>query len=290
MSIKEQLKEAVANSDSTPINEALQGMFESVELSDDVRVKFSTVFESLVKAKAIELAESYIDDAAAKADVLVQEHKAELDESAEEYGKYLAEQMEKKVDTYLDHVVEQWLEENRLALEGSLKVEMFDNLVGGLKEMFVENNIVVPEDAVDVVKELEEEIKDLEATADKAVMEAKEYKDKCRLYEKAEVIKAVTKGMTESQAEKITALAEGLDFTADFESRLTTIVEFASGAKLGVISEKEKKGEEESGEDADKGSETFKSDDESEKKDKDMKESAPNDPMSAYLEAAKKIR
>lgn len=287
MSIKEQLKEAVVSSDTTAITEALTSVFESVELSPDVKSKFSTVFEGVIKAKAVDLADQYISEAAVKADALIAEHKASLNEAAEQYSKYIAEQFESKLDVYLDHVVETWLEQNKLAVEAGLKVEMFDNLVSGLKTMFVENNIVVPTDAVDVVKELEEEIQDLENKLDQAITESTEQKRILQGIEKQNAIARVCGDLTESQKEKVKSLAESISFSNEFESNLRSIVEFATLGKLGtstLIKEKEE-GSEEYKDGEEEGDEKKKKDG----KDKEeMKESFPQ--MDAYLAAAKRMR
>lgn len=183
MQIKEQLLEAVSH-DDTKITTALDGIFESVELSEDVRNKFSTVFESVIKTKAVELAEAHIAEAAEKAEAVIAEHKQDLDEAAEKYGEHLAEQMSNKLDSYLDHVVEAWMAENKLAVENGLKVSMFDGLMEGMKNLFIENNVHCPDDKIDMIEALEENIQDLEGRLDSVVVENRQHKEYANYVEK----------------------------------------------------------------------------------------------------------
>lgn len=288
MSIKELLKEAVTNTDNTAITEALNNVFASTELSESVKTKFSTVFESVIKAKAIELAESHINACAEEAETIIASHKASLTEAAEEYAKFYEAEMATKLDAYLDHVVENWETENRLAVENGLKVEMFDGMVSGLKEMFVQHNIIVPTDAVDVVKELSEEIEELESKLNDAIVESTNQKRYIQTVDKEKAIARIAEGLTASQKEKVKTFAESLEYSTDFDEKLQTIVEFfTSSSKSNQLNEKEedkKKGEE------DKGSEKFKSDDEDDEESKEKLKESANPRMNQYLAASKKLR
>lgn len=295
MSIKQKLKEAVLQTSNVQLTESMQDIFESVELSDDVRTKFSAVFESVVNAKAVELAESYVNTAGDKADELVEAKIVELEESAEEYAELYKTQLAEKVDIYLDHVVDKWLQENQLSIEAGLKTEMFDGFVTGLKAMFIENNIAVPEDQVNVVAELEEEIQDLESKFEGSLNENKSLKDELKEFKRGQVIESVVADLTESQKEKVRNLAESIQFDESFQSRIESIVEFATGSKFGQMTEKkDDEDDKETTDDADKASPNFKSDEDEEEKDKekedkkgDLKESA--DPaMASYISAARR--
>ncbi|CAL9955483.1 head scaffolding protein [Vibrio phage D479] len=277
MHIKEQLLEAVSQ-DDTQITAALDGIFESVELSEGVREKFSVVFESAIKAKAVELAESYITEAADKAEEVIAEHKQELNEAAEKYGDHIAEQMSNKLDSYLDHVVDAWMAENKLAIENGLKVSMFDNMMEGMKDLFVENNIECPEDKIDVVETMEENIQDLESQLDSVICENRKYKDYASYVEKNIVIDEATANMTESQKEKVLTLAESIRFDENFKSNLHAVIDFAAGIQLSEVEAPAKKDEDEEDDMA-----SEKDDKKDDKKD-DMKEQfVPR--MSQYLSA-----
>lgn len=278
--IKEQLLEAVSQDDAK-ITAALDGIFESVELSDDVRNKFSTVFESVIKAKAVELADSHIAEAAAKAETVIAEHKQELNEAAEKYAEHLSESMQNKLDSYLDHVVDAWMNENKLAVESGLKVAMFDNLMNGMREMFAENNIHCPDNKIDMIATLEENVADLEDRLDSVIVENRKHKEYAQYVEKNIIIERATAEMTESQKEKVVDLAESIRFDENFEDNLTSVIKFASGINLVEKENKQKDGEKEP--------EDGKDSEPEDGKKEPMKEAAPTN-MAAYLNAARLTR
>lgn len=281
MQIKEQLLEAVSHDDAK-ITTALNGIFESVELSEDVRNKFSTVFESVIKTKAVEIAEAHIAAAADKAETVINEHKEELNEAAEKYGEHLAEQMSNKLDSYLDHVVETWMTENKLAVENGLKVSMFDGLMEGMKSVFIENNVHCPDEKIDMIDALEENIQDLEGRLDEVVIQNRQHKEYANYVEKNIIIERVTKGMAESQKEQVSDLAESIRFDENFEDNLNSVIKFASGIKLA---------EKEDDKEADDEKKPLEKDAEkdAEKDDEEIKESAVPS-MAAYLKAARTTR
>ncbi|AUR85744.1 coil containing protein [Vibrio phage 1.081.O._10N.286.52.C2] len=282
MQIKEQLLEAVSQ-DDTKITTALDGIFESVELSEDVRTKFSTVFESVIKTKAVELAEAHIAEAATKAEAIITEHKEELNEAAEKYGEHLAEQMSNKLDSYLDHVVDAWMAENKLAVENGLKVSMFDGLMEGMKNVFIENNVNCPDEQIDMIDTLEENITDLEARLDVMVVENRGHKEFANKVEKKSIVERVTKGMAESQKEQVSDLAESIRFDENFEDNLNSVIKFAAGIKLAEM-------EDEKGDEEKKKPEPKKDgEDDAEKKDEEMEESTVPS-MGAYLRATRSTR
>lgn len=197
---------------------ALDSIFESVELSPEVKAKFSTVFEATVKQHAVKLAESHIEKIAALAEEKVEEEKEKAEEKAE---KKIAESAGK----FLDHVAKEWMAENQLAVDRGIKADLFESVVAGMKELFVEHNVIVPEEAVDVVAELQEELQ--------------EQKDEsARLFEATGVLEATiatmkrdtalveaTRELTESQKEKVMGLVEGLEYSDAFGTKLGAIVE-----------------------------------------------------------------
>lgn len=281
MQIKEQLLEAVSHDDAK-ITTALNGIFESVELSEDVRNKFSTVFESVIKTKAVEIAEAHIAAAADKAETVINEHKEELNEAAEKYGEHLAEQMSNKLDSYLDHIVDIWMTENKLAVDNGLKVSMFDGLMEGMKSVFIENNVHCPDEKIDMIDALEENIQDLEGRLDEVVIQNRQHKEYANYVEKNIIIERVTKGMAESQKEQVSDLAESIRFDENFEDNLNSVIKFASGVKLA---------EKEDDKEADDKKKPLEKDAEkdAEKDDEEIKESAVPS-MAAYLKAARTTR
>lgn len=202
---------------------ALDSIFESVELSPDVKANFSTVFEATVKQEAVKLAESHILAIAEKAEEKVEEEKEKAKDEAEK-------DLTEKASKFLDHLAKEWLTENKLAVEKGIKSELFESMLGGLKELFVEHNVVVPEESVDVVAEMEEELcEQKDETA--RLFEELNKRDAYINYVQREVaINESTRELTESQKEKVSSLIEGMEYSDAFGDKLSAIVEMVKGS------------------------------------------------------------
>ncbi|QEM42392.1 prohead core protein [Klebsiella phage EI] len=205
----------------------LDSIFESVELSADVKAKFETVYETAVKAAAVKLAESHIEKIATLAEEKVEEEK----EKAE---KKITESAAK----FLDHVAKEWLAENKLAVDRGIKADLFESMVVGLKDLFVEHNVVVPEDAVDVVAELQEEIAEQKAETARLFEEVNMRDAYINYVQRETAMNEATRDLTESQKEKVISLTEGLEYSDAFGTKLAAIVEMVqSSAEASAIVE-----------------------------------------------------
>ena len=214
MSIKQKLLEA-ANAINTPIE--LDSIFESADLSADLKAKVATVFESVVKARAVALAETHINEIVAKSEELVesrvQEEISELTET---------------LNTYLDHVAKHWLEENEVAVSNSIKVDMFESLMVGMKDLFVDHNVVIPEEAVNVVEELEAEIAESREELNTALNEKADLEKQMSNMKRDSIVESSIASLTESQKEKVKTLIEGVEYNDKFEAKLSAIVEMTA--------------------------------------------------------------
>ena len=134
--------------------EAVGEIFDGDELSEDFRSKAATIFEATVNTKLVEL-HAHMQD----------EFSQKLEEDKEAFRKELTD----RVDEYLDYVTEEWMKENEVAIENALKVEVAETFMTGIKNLFSENYITVPEDKVDLVAELEKQREELEGKLDEEV-------------------------------------------------------------------------------------------------------------------------
>ncbi|AZV00940.1 head scaffolding protein [Escherichia phage vB_EcoM_005] len=148
--LKEQL---IAEAQNIDASVALDSIFESVNISPEAKETFGTVFEATVKQHAVKLAESHIAKIAEKAEEEVEKNKEEAEEKADK-------KIQEAAGRFLDHVAKEWMAENQLAVDKGIKAELFESMLMGMKELFVEHNVVVPEEAVDVVAEMEEELQE----------------------------------------------------------------------------------------------------------------------------------
>ncbi|UYM28833.1 prohead core scaffolding protein [Serratia phage vB_SspM_LC53] len=202
----------------------LDSVFESVNLSDEAKANFSTVFEATVKKHAIQLAESHITKIAELAETQVQEG---IETAKDEAEKALTESASK----FFDHIAKEWLTENKLAIDKGIKADLFESMLVGMKELFVEHNVVIPEESVDVVAEMEEELAESTAEVAKLFETNGALESEIASLKRGIAISEATRDLTESQKESVASLTEGMDYSEAFTGKLTAIVEMVKTSK-----------------------------------------------------------
>lgn len=218
--LKDILLQEAQNIDATV---AVDSIFESVELSPEVKAKFETVFEATVKKHAAELAESHITKIAEMADEKLKDAKEEAEEKAEK-------KLTEHASRFFNHIAQEWMNENKLAVDKGIKAELFESMFAGMKELFVEHNVVLPEESVDVVAEMEEELAEARTEISNLFegISARDEKINTMLRETA--VMEATKDLTDVQKEKVTSLTEGMEYSDEFSSKLGAIVEMVKGS------------------------------------------------------------
>jgi hypothetical protein len=181
---------------------------EGEELSEEIKTNISNLFEAAIETRLIIEREQII------------EHTNELLEEA--YEK-IQEEMATKLDTYLDYVVEQWLEENQVAIDTALRNEVMEDFIEGLKNLFSEHYVNMPEDKVEVVEELADKILELESKLDEAITENSTLKKNILESQKNDVLTAVCEGMILTKAEKLRSLCENVEFDGDLNNYKTKV-------------------------------------------------------------------
>lgn len=180
------------------MKEDLEEMFAGDDMTEEFKEKASTLFEAAVHARVgLEVAR------------IEEEYEEALDEVAEK----LEEEMAAKVDSYLDYVAEQWFEDNKIAIESSMKTEAADNFIAGVKALFAEHMIEVPAEDVDIVEDLQSIIDQLEEKLNDEINEKIELTKLVEDAEKEAIFDEVAEGLAATQVEKLRTLAEGLDYT-----------------------------------------------------------------------------
>ena len=181
-------------------------------LSDGFKDKAATIFEAAVKSKLSEeiarIEESYAG------------------ELAEEIASTKSDLVE-KIDSYLNYVVENWMSENQIAIQSGLRSEIAENFMDGLKDLFVESYVEVPESKVDLVDDLAEQVEELETALNSQTAKNIEMTEELELFQRYEVIREHAHGLAETEVEKLAALAEDLDFVDEetFSAKVKTIKE-----------------------------------------------------------------
>lgn len=188
---------------SGSMKEDVEEMFVGQDLSEEFKDKATTLFEAAVNARAI-LEVARIEE--------------EYENRLEEETASILESVERNIDSYLDYVVEKWMEENEVAIESALRNEIMEEFIGGLKNLFAEHYIDMPEDKIDVVEELAAKVEQLETALDESINENAELKSILAESEKISIVDSLSEGLTVTQAEKFVALAEGVNFDGDFDN------------------------------------------------------------------------
>jgi hypothetical protein len=139
----------------------------------------------------------------------------------------LKEDFAAKIDDYLNYMVEEWMKENELAIESGLRSEIVEDFIGGLKNLFAEHYIDIPEEKVDVVQEMADKVEELEAKLNEEISRSVEFKKEINEHKKLQAVQAVCEGLTQTQVEKLKSLAESVEFTTeeDFQDKVNTLKE-----------------------------------------------------------------
>ena len=192
-------------------SEDLNALVESeATLSDEFKAKTAVIFEAAVKSKIAD----------------------EINRLETEYTEQLGEEVEKtkadlveKVDSYLNYVVEQWVEDNKVAIQSGLRTEIAENFMNKMKDLFTESYVEVPEAKVDLVDELATANEELEEKYNDAVQKAMDMSKQVETYQREAIIREASKDLAETQIEKLKKLAESVDFESEenFKSKVATL-------------------------------------------------------------------
>ena len=191
----------------------LASLFDGNEnLTEDFRSKASSLFEAMVVARVSNEVGLIEDRLVTEAAELMEEYKSELVE---------------KVDSYLGYVIENWIEENKLAVENGLRTDIAEDFIDGLKTLFAEHYVDVPEDKYDVLGEMQSQIEEISSKLDEAIAANVELHDANLQLNKESVLSVVAEGLAKTDAEKFKSLVADVEFeNADiFEEKLTVIKE-----------------------------------------------------------------
>jgi hypothetical protein len=208
-------------------SEDLNALVESeATLSDEFKAKTAVIFEAAVKSKLAE-----------EIDRLESEYQTQLDEEINATKEDLVE----KVDSYLNYVVENWMKENEVAIQSGLRAEIAEGFMDKLKDVFTESYIEVPESKIDLVDELAAANDELEEQVNEATAKALGLAEELEVYKREAIIREASRDLADTQVEKLTKLAESIDFESeeDFAAKVDTLKAsyFKSDAPTSPIAE-----------------------------------------------------
>jgi len=207
----------------TSVKEDVDALLNGEELSEEFRAKAETIFEAAVMTRV----------------------KSEVARIEEEFESKLAEAVAKntegiveQVDGYLGYIAEQWMTQNEIALERGMKSDILEGFIGGLKNLFEEHYIDIPEEKFDVLGEMESQIEELETKLNEQVAANIELSKTLAESNRAEIVKSISEGLTDTETEKFMSLVEELSYEdqASFETKVKTIRENYFTTKAATVS------------------------------------------------------
>jgi len=208
----ESVKKEALDIDSIDVSEDVNALVEGENLSEEFTAKATTIFEAAVKSKLRSEVE--------RLDV---EKTHEVAEEVETFKNELTE----KVDSYLDYVVKEWMQENELAIDRGLKGEIAEDFITGLKALFEEHYIDVPDEKYDILEGQAQKIDDLELKLNETIEKMTAMNKEKSSLVREQVIAKVSTDLAETEKEKFEGLVEDVEFTGeeDFTSKLNTLKE-----------------------------------------------------------------
>ena len=211
--ISAEKKEAIdARIKELDVKEDVSALMSGEDLSEEFKTKAATVFEAAIKSKL-----------RSEIDRIHEEVTSEKETEQETFKEELTE----KVDTYLNYVVEEWTKENELAIERGLKGEIAEDFISGLKQLFEDHYIDVPDEKYDVLEAQSEKIAELEEKLNESIQKNVEMTEDNSLLVREQVFTDVSEDLAQTEIEKFKSLVEDVDFTDEgsFREKLSTLKE-----------------------------------------------------------------
>ena len=212
VSEEETTEEEVIEEESIDIEADVQALLEGEELSEEFQEKARTIFEAAIKSKVAEMTESI---------------KAQYEETLVEEVKEIKAELQERLDSYLEYVADEWVSENELAIEHGLKTEMTESFLEGMKKLFEDHYVTIPEEKYDVIESMVDKLDEMESKLNEQI--DKNVALNKRLAEStADVIFAeVTEGLAQTQKDKLATLAENVEFESEngYREKLETLKE-----------------------------------------------------------------
>ncbi len=208
----------------TEVKEDIAAVLAGADLDEEFQKKATTVFEAAVHAK-------------------VQEQVAALKETAEtrigEELESIKEEFAGRIENFLSYACEEWMSENELAIEKGLRSEVTEAFMEGLKKLFIESNINLPDEKLDAVADMNEKLDEMETRLNEQVEKNVKLHEKVSTYRKNEILTELTRGLAEVQKDKFTSLAEAVEFKNEetYREKLGQIKESYFGAKTPEVAE-----------------------------------------------------
>ena len=197
-------KPKTSGSSQERLEQHLTALFDGEDLSEEFQGKAATIFEAAINERVT-----------AFEDIIIEQYQSHLEESIEGTTKDLVE----KLDDYLGYVVEQWMEENALAIENGIRTDVAENFIVGLKDLFENSYIDVPDEKYDILKDFTDANVELEDTLNAALEENIALHKEIVAHRCGEIFAEETDGLTDMEVDKLASLSEGIEFEDENQYR-----------------------------------------------------------------------
>ena len=203
-------EEVVAEEEKIDVDEDINALIAGEELSEEFQEKARTIFETAIKTKVSELKE---------------ELKKEYEQSLTEEVKAIKEEIEDRADAYLEYVADEWMEENALAVEHGLKTEMTESFLTGMKSLFEDHYVTIPEDKYDVLNSMVEKLDEMEGKLNEQINKNVALNKRLSESSADVILSDVSEGLALSQKEKLATLSENVEFDSEdsYREKLVTL-------------------------------------------------------------------
>ena len=201
---KKKMKKEDTEVEEYDMEDDVNALLGGEELSEEFKAKAKTIFEAAINSKVAEIRAT-----------IEEEHEAKLaEEVAEE-----KEALQERVDSYLEYVSDEWMEENILAIEHGLKTELTESFLSGMRSLFEDNYVTIPDDKYDVLESMVEKLDDMETKLNEQI--EKNIGLNRRLSESVAdgILESVSDGLAATQKEKLASLVESVEFESETEYR-----------------------------------------------------------------------
>jgi hypothetical protein len=206
------------------ISEDIKAVLSGADLDEEFQKKATTVFEAAVSAKV-----------SAKVEALKETAERRIGEELD----IIKEEFAGRIENFLSYACEEWMSENELAVDKGLRTEVTEGFMEGLKELFIESGINLPDESIDAVAEMSEKLDDMETRLNEQIEKNVGLHEKVGNYRKNEILTEYSRGLAEVQKDKFTSLAEAVEFKNEesYREKLGQIKESYFGAKKPEVAE-----------------------------------------------------
>ena len=209
---EETTEDEIVAEDKIDVEEDLNALIAGEELSEEFQEKARTIFEAAIRTKVTEMTESI---------------KAQYEETLVEEVKAIKEELQDRLDSYLEYVADEWVSENELAIEHGLKTEMTESFLEGMKKLFEDHYVTIPEEKYDVIESMVDKLDEMESKLNEQI--EKNIALNKRLAESVSdvVFAEVTDGLAQTQKDKLAGLVDNVEFESEtaYREKLNTLKE-----------------------------------------------------------------